>query len=160
MGDQPERMTMAEVLRLAREGRLEGTWQGGADGVFIRVSNEGIHVSKDERHLPAVIPQPEPAQPAAMSEGQPPPMEQWGADTIVLEPMRPKGAGEYVKEALEGGAVLPPGGGVPARERMGWGPYRGQRIADVPTEALAEMRTMFENGAPPEVEAELRRRGV
>jgi len=155
-----ERMTMAEVLRLAREGRLEGTWQGGADGVVIRVSNERMDVSKDERHLPAVIPQPEQPKPQPLSEGQPPPMEQWGADTIVMEPMRPKGAGAYVQETLEGGGVLPPGGGVPARERMEWGPYRGQRIADVPTEALAEMRTMFENGAPPEVEAELRRRGA
>jgi len=152
-----EPKTLDEVLQLAREGRLEGTWQGGMDGVFIRVSNERMDVvSEDERHLPAVIPQPEQPTPAAVGEGQHPPMSMWGEGTIMMEPLRPPAA--YVREAVETGAnVSMPN--LPGAGRMEWGPYRGQRIVDVPTEALAEMRS-FDNGAPPEVEAELRRRGA
>jgi hypothetical protein len=42
--------------------------------------------------------------------------------------------------------------------RMTFGPYRGQKVSEVPTEHLEWMETAFENGADPDVQAELRRR--
>jgi|SRR6188508_3788067 len=44
--------------------------------------------------------------------------------------------------------------------RLTFGPYRGQKVSEVPTEHLVWQRDAFENGADPDVMAELRRRGV
>ena len=145
-----ERMTMAEVFRLAREGRLEGTWQSNpddADGVFIRVSNEGIQVS-DERHLPAVVPQPEPASEQPTQKHRP-------------------SSFAYLDESMAGGGVSGPRSpdeGIdheptPIRGRaLIYGPYKGVPIEDVPTEHLEWHLTAFENGPEPIVVAELARR--
>ena len=97
--------------------------------------------------------------PGVMAEGQPPPMDMWD-DATPMEPLRGRFA--YVEETLgvaSDPATQSPPMTLPPVDKVEYGPYRGQPIADVPTEALDAMRTMFANGAPPEVEAELRRRG-